>query len=278
VGQVAFTGGRARTLDAEASVVRTIPRRDLGALQLEWTRCAGAEVCAGVAATRLDLASQTLHAGDRTIRYRHLIGADGADSAVRRALRLPHTRAYFAAEYNVPGIRLEPLRVECDPASLFNGYFWVFPHERYTSIGAVAVKHLVAPGAVRHYLTGRIGAMGIDLDATPFQGATLEVQFAGFDFANGVHLVGDAAGMPSSLTAEGIYSALITGEETARRILDPGYPSPKTASWLRVKRAHDRVAGALRHAWVRNLLLAGLGRLARWEGTSRGLASWFLKG
>jgi flavin-dependent dehydrogenase len=278
VGHVAFTGGTARTLDAEASAVRTIPRRDLGALQLEWTRSAGADVCAGVAATRVDLASHTLQAGDRTIRYRRLIGADGADSAVRRALGLPHARAYFAAEYNVPGIRLEPLRVECDPAALLSGYFWVFPHERYTSIGAVAAKDLVAPAAVRRYLTARIEAMGVIIGATPFEGATLEVEFAGFDFAEGVHLVGDAAGMASSLTAEGIYSALITGEETARRILDPGYPSPKTASWLRVKRAHDRVAAALRHAWVRNLLLAGLGRLARWNATSHGLAAWFLKG
>jgi len=278
VGHVAFTGGTARTLDAEGSIVRTIPRRDLGALQLEWTRTAGAEVCAGVAATRLDLAAHMLHAGKRTIRYRHLVGADGADSGVRRALGLPHARAYFAAEYNVAGIRLEPLRVECDPAALLSGYFWVFPHVRYTSIGAVAPKHLVAPAVVRRYLSDRIQAMGVDIRVTPFEGATLEVQFAGFDFPDGVHLVGDAAGMPSSLTAEGIYSALITGEETARRILDPGYPCPKTASWLRVKRAHDRVAGALRHAWLRRLVLAGLGRLAKSSATASGLASWFLNG
>jgi flavin-dependent dehydrogenase len=161
---------------------------------------------------------------------------------------------------------------------LLNGYFWIFPHERYTSIGAVAAKRLVAPAVVRRYLSDRIRAMGVDVGGTPFEGATLEVQFAGFDFAGGVHLVGDAAGMPSSLTAEGIYSALITGEETARRVLDPGYPSPKTASWLGVKRAHDRVAGALRHAWVRDLVLAGLARLARSNTTSRGLASWFLRG
>jgi flavin-dependent dehydrogenase len=278
VGHVAFTGGTARTLDADASLVRTIPRQDLGTLQLEWTRSAGAEVCAGVAATRLDLAAHTLQAGNRTIRYHDLIGADGADSGVRRALGLPHARAYFAAEYNVPGLRLEPLRVECDPATLLNGYFWVFPHERYTSIGAVAPKHLVAPGAVRRYLTDRLRAMAVDIEAAPFEGATLEVEWVGFDFAGDVHLVGDAAGMPSALTAEGIYSALITGEETARRVLDPGYPSPKTASWLRVKRAHDRVADALGHAWVRYFLLAVLGRLARWNSTSRGLAAWFLRG
>jgi flavin-dependent dehydrogenase len=279
VGHVAFTGGAAaRPLDAAASLVRTIPRRDLGALQLAWTRRAGAEVRSAVAGTRLDLTSRTLVAGDRTIGYRHLVGADGADSAVRRALGLPHVRAYFAAEYNVPGLRLEPLRVECDPGALANGYFWVFPHEQYTSIGAVAPKRLVAPGVLRRYLTGRAQALGIDVGATPFEGATLEVQFAGFDFPGGVHLVGDAAGVPSSLTAEGIYSALVTGEETARRILEPGWPSPKTASWLRVKRAHDRLAAALRYRWARDLLLAGLGRLAAWNAGSRRMSAWFLNG
>lgn len=278
VGHVAFTGGPARTLDAEASVVRTVPRRELGALQLTWTRAAGAEIRAGVAATRIDLAERTLRAGDRTIRYRRLVAADGADSAVRRSLGLAYPRGYFAAEYNVPGLRLLPLRVECDPGALANGYFWVFPHARYTSIGAVAEKQLVAPGAVRRYLNHRARALGVEIETVPFEGATLEVQFAGFDFPNGVHLVGDAAGVPSSLTAEGIYSALVTGEETARRILEPQYPSPKTARWLRTKGAHDRLARALRHPLARRALLGGLGRLAARDAASRRIAAWFLDG
>lgn len=76
---------------------------------------------------------------------------------MRRALRLRSPRAYFAAEYNVPvpGRVLTPLRVECDPGAVANGYFWVFPHETYTSIGAVADKGLVPPAAVRRYLDRR---------------------------------------------------------------------------------------------------------------------------
>ncbi len=278
VGHVAFTGGAAHTLGAEASVVRTIPRRQLGQLQLEWTRRAGAEVRTGTAAVQLDLAAHTVVAGDRRIRYDRLIAADGADSAVRRALGLPHPRAYFAAEYNVPALRLAPLRIECDPGMLLNGYFWVFPHVSYTSIGAVAPKKLVAPGVVKRYLTGRARALSADVATTPFEGATLEVQFAGFDFSGAVHLVGDAAGVPSSLTAEGIYSALVTGEETARRLLEPGFPSPKTRSWLRVKRAHDRLAGALKYRPVRSVVLHGMARVARWQPGSRALADWFLGG
>jgi flavin-dependent dehydrogenase len=278
VGHIAFTGGIARTLDAAACVVRTVPRAELGRLQLEWTRRAGAEVRAGVVVTGVDIPSRTVSVGGRTLAYRRLIGADGADSAVRRALGLPCPRAYFAAEYNVPGLRLEPLRVECDPDVLANGYFWVFPHRTYTSIGAVAPKKLVPPATIRRYLASRVRALGADVDVAPFEGATLEVEFAGFDFANGVHLVGDAAGVPSSLTAEGIYSALVTGEETARRILDPGHPSPKTKSWLAVKRAHDRLAVVLRSDVVRRATLAGLACLGQWRPGARRLAAWFLDG
>ena len=104
------------------------------------------------------------------------------------------------------------------------------------------------------------------------------MHFAGFDFPSGVHLVGDAAGVPSALTAEGIYSALVTGEETARRVLEPGFPSPKTTSWLKVKRAHDRLSGALRSRIVRGATLGGLARLAGWRPGARRLAAWFLDG
>src|SRR4051812_37144377 len=80
VGHVAFAGGRPMALDAETTVVHTIARRELGRLQLGWARGSGAEVRAGVPAVEIDLRTRTVHAGDRAIRWRHLIGADGADS------------------------------------------------------------------------------------------------------------------------------------------------------------------------------------------------------
>jgi flavin-dependent dehydrogenase len=276
VGHVAFAAGRAAVLDADAATVRTIARRELGALQSAWTRRAGAEIRIGTPATRLDLGAHTVEVGGRTIRFMRLIGADGADSAVRRALGLPSPRSYFAAEFNVPAARLEPLRIECDPGRLANGYFWVFPHVDHTSIGAVAPKRLVRPALLRRYIEQRCAALGVELAPVPFEGATLEVLWHGFDFPGGVHLVGDAAGAPSALTAEGIYAALITGEETARRILEPRYPSPKTASWLRVKRRHDGLARALGFRAARAATLASLAALARWEPMARRLAAWFL--
>jgi geranylgeranyl reductase len=277
VGHVAFAGGRAVALDAEATVVHTIPRRDLGQCQLGWARAAGAEVRTGSPVTAIDLAARTVTVAGRPIRWSHLIGADGADSAVRRALKLPSPREYFAAEYNVPGIRLEPLRVECDPAELANGYFWVFPHARYTSLGVVAPKHLVAPSTLRRYLDRRLGALNVARGSAPFEGATIEIEYGGCHFPEGVHLVGDAAGVVSSLTAEGIYGAIVTGEEVARQILDSRAPAPKTARWLHTKRRHDALARWLARPGPRGWTLGMLARLAAQPALRRPLAHWFLR-
>jgi flavin-dependent dehydrogenase len=277
VGHVAFAGGRAVALDADATVVHTIARRDLGQMQLAWARAAGAEVQAGVAVTEIDLAGGTVLAGHHPIRWRHLVGADGADSAVRRALGLPTPREYFAAEYNVPGLRLTPLRVECDPEALASGYFWVFPHADYTSLGAVAPKHLVPPAMLRRYLDARLDGLAVSRAEVPFEGATLEVAYRGSHFPNGVHLIGDAAGVVSALTAEGIYAALVTGEEVARRILDPRAPAAKTARWLRTKRWHDRLARWLGHPGPRRATLDALARLAATPSLRQPLANWFLR-
>jgi flavin-dependent dehydrogenase len=278
VGHVAFAHGPAVPLDPERTVVHTIPRRELGRWQLRWARGAGAEVCAGTAARSIDLTMRTVLAGTRRLRWGHLIGADGADSSVRRALRLPSPREYFAAEYNVSGLRLEPLRVECDPDRLGNGYFWVFPHADYTSIGAVGAKQLVRPPALCRYLDARVAGLGVSLDGVPLEGATLEVDFRGMHFDNGVHLVGDAAGVPSSLTAEGIYGALVSGEEVARAILEPRYPALKIRGWLRVKRWHDRLARLLGRRSARRIVFPALASLARRPSARGPLASWFLAG
>jgi flavin-dependent dehydrogenase len=277
VGQVGFAPGRLHTLDPGATQIVTISRRELGRQQAAWTSAAGAEVRVSCPVRHLDLRNRTALVGETRIGWRQLVGADGADSAVRRALGLPSPRACFAAEYNLPGVRLEPLRVECDP-DLGGGYFWVFPHRDYTSIGAVAHKHTVRPPVLRRYLDTRVRGLGLVPVGERLEAATLETEFRGFHFAGGAHLAGDAAGVPSALTAEGIYSALITGEEVARAIVDPACPARRSTRWLRVKRRQDRLATLMRWRAARIATLALLDLAAGWQAARRPLADWFLAG
>lgn len=277
LGHVSFRPGERIPLHAERSWIRTVARRELGRRQARWTRRAGAEIRTGTPARRIDLDARTLIAGGRRIRYDRLVGADGSTSAVRRALGLHSPRVFFAAEYNIAGLHHDELVVAFDPDALAGGYFWIFPHTDYTSIGAGAHKGVVAPGTIRPYLDRRLDAMGIDPGETPYEGATIEVDFAGLDFRGGVHLAGDAAGTASGLTAEGIYAALVTGEEVARGILEPGYPKRKTRAWLRLKRVHD----AIGRLWTRrrplDLGLSALEPICRWAPGKRWISAVFLE-
>ena len=104
------------------------------------------------------------------------------------------------------------------------------------------------------------------------------MEFRGFHFPGDVHLAGDAAGVASGLTAEGIYAALLTGEEVARRILSPAYPAERTRRWLGVKRKHDQLERALQFAPARAAIFPALARVARWRPARQTLADWFLAG
>ncbi len=273
-----FFGESPARLDARHAAVRTIARRTLGQIQLALARRAGAEVRTGAAASGFDLAARTARVNGSMVRWRHLIGADGSTSAVRRALGLRSPRALFAAEYNIGGLRYDQLLVAFDSVPLASGYFWIFPHDEYTSVGAGVHKRAVPPATVRSYLERRLAHFGFARADTPYEGATIEIEFAGLDFPNDVHLVGDAAGLPSGLTAEGIYPALVSGEECARRILEPGFRSPKTRAWLRIKRLHD----ALGRLWLRRapreLSMRVLRAACRHPGARRQLSRFFVPG
>ena len=117
-------------------------------------------------------------------------------------------------------------------------------------------------------LDQRMQGLGLERSSVRFEGACIEVDYSGVEAAPCVYLVGDAAGLASPLTAEGIYPALVSGEEVARRILEPGHPMPRLHSWLRIKRRHHRLATLLAPLPLRRLFLAllsaaGASRLTR---------------
>jgi flavin-dependent dehydrogenase len=137
---------------------------------------------------------------------------------------------------------------------------------------------VVRPAALRAYLDARLASMHLSTHEEPLEGATLEVDFRGLHFAGGVHLAGDAAGVPSALTAEGIYSALLTGEEVARRIIDPAHHSPRVGRWLRIKRRHDRFAAFLRRPPASAVALPALAWLSGRRMARRPMVDWFIAG
>ena len=154
---------------------------------------------------------------------RALIGADGVNSAVAKAL---FGRAFdpkeigFALETEVPGP--PEAAAELDLAAAAWGYGWAFPKAGGTTVGlgGVAGRNADLRPAMAAYLA-RHGGAGLKV-----KGYHLPFGDARPDPARGaVLLAGDAAGFVDPLTGEGIGWAVTSGQLAAQAVaaaLDEG--------------------------------------------------------
>jgi flavin-dependent dehydrogenase len=72
------------------------------------------------------------------------------------------------------------------------------------------------------------------------QAELINFDYRGFQF-NNIWLVGDAAGLASGLTGEGIHPAIVSGEAVARRIIDPAYPADEINQVDRQAKKHQKI-------------------------------------
>jgi geranylgeranyl reductase family protein len=155
---------------------------------------------------------------------RWLIGADGANSLVRRhvARAFPRSDLSIASGYFVHGRSSPDIEVAFDhePA----GYLWSFPRPDHLAVGVCAqadVSDSTTLSAVaRRWIDGQ-GRGGGTL--TRYSWPIPSLSEAAIDrerpAGDGWMLVGDAAGLVDPITREGIYFALRSGELAAEALI-----------------------------------------------------------
>jgi len=256
--------GRVLSEFRNAPLLHLTMRRQMDSWLRDMAITAGAAAITGQFHS-LDEASSRLYLRDGSVlRYGVLIGADGVNSALARAL---FGRAFdpdtigFGLELEAPRPAFEPhdMAVEIDFDAVRWGYGWSFPKAEITTIGVGGVnarnadmKRCMAqyetqlglkPGCAR--LKGQYLPFG-DFRRKPGRGAVI--------------LVGDAAGLVDPITGEGIALAIESGAlgaRAARRALQDGHPERTARSYTRDLRpihAGLRQAGMWRRLIFSDLL------------------------
>ncbi|HET6378203.1 MAG TPA: NAD(P)/FAD-dependent oxidoreductase [Methylocella sp.] len=154
----------------------------------------------------------------RTARY--LIGADGANSAVRRQLsRAPYFYRGFAIEglIDYADLGREPV-TEFFFGTVKNGYGWLFPKGDHVNAGLYTWDAHVTLGKaqLRAYAQARAGTDRVrNIVGFP-------LGFGGRDYVQEherIILAGDAAGFAEPILGEGIHNALKSGQAAASAII-----------------------------------------------------------
>lgn len=250
----------ARFVDSGRGASVSVPLQDgdldvAGRMEFDGALFAAA-VTAGASAVRTrvddvsrDGATFIVHTRAGIIRTPRLIGADGANSLVRRRLAQPFARPDLsvATGYFVQGTTSDEIVLELlsDPP----GYIWSFPRPTHLAVGICAQADAgINATTLRDRTRGWIRTMkfGGELVSYSWPIPSLSARSFGSLTTSGPgwSLVGDAAGLVDPITREGIYFALRSGEWAARAMTS----SDAAADRRYHERVCDEIVGELSRA------------------------------
>ncbi len=210
-----------------------VKREEFDSFLLEKARESGVEVVDStkvIEVEQLRRGVRVLSCGD-SFKGHILVGADGVNSTVSRKLgnreRWPNERIALCIAANIPLSPAEVRRIFSSPESQGNlaiemypwaieyGYGWCFPKRDEISIGlGYKLNHgiLNLRVAWKNFIRRFEEEKGIKLEISTTRAR--RVPLAKFDrrtFSRRTMLVGDAAGLASPITGEGIYYAIRSG-------------------------------------------------------------------
>lgn len=159
------------------------------------------------------------------IGFDFLVGADGPLSIVRKHLNIPVEKVLATVQYIIPiKDQSSQLDIYLNPKYFHSWYAWTFPHKNSLTVGACCDPKIMSGKTLKANFHKWLAVQGIDVSKAKYESFPISYDYRGLRFGN-VFLAGEAAGLASGFTGEGIFQSLVSGEEVARLILNKPSPS-----------------------------------------------------
>jgi geranylgeranyl reductase family protein len=227
----------------ENNFIFTIDRKNLGQWQLKkLEQYKNIEVRVNSKVSRIE--KQHILVSGKKIAYKYLVGADGSTSVVKRYLGIKSKDIGIGIQYIIPTKKYKELEIFFDPKLFSSWYAWIFPHKNYVSIGCGGSSKGLSSKVLKNNFKKWLDKKNIDISKAKYEAFMLVSDYHGYQFEN-IYLVGDAGGFVSGLTGEGIYPALVSGEEIGKHILNSNYKSKKIENLLKTKKKHNKYMNIL---------------------------------
>ncbi|MFH1657424.1 MAG: NAD(P)/FAD-dependent oxidoreductase [bacterium] len=217
-----------------AAPLRTINRYDLGQYLL--TKIKDADNITILKEVTVESITEDSVVTDKgNFYYKQLVGADGANSLVRKFLGLP-TDVSVGIRCKVDRLTQE-IEWHFYPSSLKFGYIWILPHKDYSNVGIYFHPQDISATEAMKLLKNFLAKNNFSY--SDMQAATLNSLYKGCIFKN-IFLAGEAAGVTSMPTGEGMPLAMFSGREVGKKILDPDYKMRELDRNLKFKRRQEK--------------------------------------
>ncbi|MFH1536810.1 MAG: NAD(P)/FAD-dependent oxidoreductase [Patescibacteria group bacterium] len=217
--------------------VNTIDRKNFGQWQLSKLKNSNIEIKTNTNVTKIDKNYIEID-NKKKIKYKYLVGADGSSSLTRRYLGISTKKLAVCIQYIIPTDKYKDLEIFFDSKLFHAWYAWIFPHQGYVSIGTGCNPKYVTVKQLKENFHKWLKEKNIDYSKGEYQAHPINYDYQGFYFKN-IFLIGEAAGFTSGLTGEGIYPALISGEEVAKKILNNNHNCDKINKFLKNKKIQE---------------------------------------